>query len=95
MLGSYRLESPRKLVRALMIIIAVVAITVFPFSANASAEKSDLEFDYVTVSAGQSMWELANVYAQGEDPRDWIAEVVSLNNLQTSQLQAGQQIALP
>lgn len=95
MLGSYRLESPRKLVRAMMIIVSVLVITVFPFSANASAEKSVSEFQYVTVSTGQSMWELANVYAQGEDPRDWIAEVVSLNNLQTSQLQAGQQIALP
>jgi FlaG/FlaF family flagellin (archaellin) len=95
MLGSYRLESSRKLMRALMIVAAVVAITVFPYSANASAEKPGTEFDYVTVSTGQSLWELADVYAQGEDPRDWIAEVVSLNNLQTAQLQAGQQIALP
>ena len=95
MFATYRLESPRKLVRALLVVIVVLVATVIPFSANASAEKVQAEFTYVTVTSGQSMWDLAGVYGQGQDPRDWIAETVSLNNLQSSQLQAGQQIALP
>ena len=95
MFATYRLESPRKLVCALVICAAVFGATVLPYSATASAEKAIIEFEYVTVSSGQSMWDLAGIYGNGQDPRDWIAETVTLNNLQSSQLQAGQQIALP
>ena len=95
MFSSYRLESPRKLIRALVAVIAVLVATIAPFSATASAEKVDVSFDYVTVNSGDSMWELAKYYAPGEDPRDWIADVVNLNGLTSTDLVAGQQIALP
>lgn len=95
MLTTYRLQSPRKLVRAMLILAAVFSATVLPFSANASSEQVSVEFTYVTVSAGDSMWDLASKYGQGMDPRDWIAEAVALNNLQSTNLQAGQQLALP
>ena len=95
MLTTYRLQSPRKLVRAMLILAAVFSATVLPFSANASSEQVSVEFTYVTVSAGDSMWDLASKYGHGMDPRDWIAEAVALNNLQSTNLQAGQQLALP
>jgi hypothetical protein len=92
---NYRLESPRKLIRALVILAVACAASIAPFAANASSDRMDAEFTYVTVSSGQSMWDLAGIYAVGEDPRDWIAETVALNGMQSSELQAGQQIALP
>ena len=95
MVGKYELRSPRKLVRAAMIVVAVLLATILPFSASASSESAPAEFQYVTVSQGESMWDLAKTYGKGQDPRDWIAEAVILNNLQSSDLQAGQQIALP
>ena len=75
--------------------IAVFGATVLPFTANASSDSVAIEFDYVTVSPGQSMWDLASVYGAGQDPRDWIADAVALNNLESVELRAGQQIALP
>jgi len=95
MVGNYELQNPRKLVRAMLILGAVLLTTVLPFSAYASSDRSGAEFQYVTVSNGDSMWDLAKTYGEGKDPRDWIAEAVILNNLQTSELQVGQQIALP
>ena len=53
------------------------------------------ELLYVTVQSGDSLWSLADSYAPNEDPRDWIAEVVLLNALETAELTPGQQIALP
>jgi LysM repeat protein len=50
--------------------------------------------DYLTVGQGDTLWSLAQDHATG-DPRDWIAEVVLLNGLTTSELAPGQQIALP
>jgi LysM repeat protein len=79
----------------MLILAAVFSATVLPFSANASSEQVSVEFTYVTVSAGDSMWDLASKYGHGMDPRDWIAEAVALNNLQSTNLQAGQQLALP
>jgi len=95
MFSSYRLESPRKLIRALVAVVAVLVATIAPFSATASAEKVDVQFEYITVNSGDSMWDLARHHAPGEDPRDWIADVVNLNGLESSNLIAGQQIALP
>jgi len=95
MFSSYRLESPRKLIRALVAVVAVLVATIAPFSATASAEKVDVQFEYITVNSGDSMWDLAEYYASGQDPRDWIADVVNLNGLESSSLIAGQQIALP
>ena len=95
MVGKYELQNPRKLVRAVLILASVLLTTVLPFSAYASSEHSEAEFQYVTVSNGDSMWDLAKAYGKGKDPRDWIAEAVILNNLESPELQAGQQIALP
>lgn len=52
-------------------------------------------FEYVTISAGQSLWELAERLAPQHDPRDVIADIVALNQLSSSDVQPGQRLALP
>jgi hypothetical protein len=52
-------------------------------------------FDYVTIRSGQSLWQLAETIAPTSDPRDVIAEIVSLNQLPSESVQPGQRIALP
>ena len=64
-------------------------------SAQATNESSTAKFDYVTVNAGTTLWGLAQVHAGDQEPREWIAELVSLNALQDATLQPGQQLALP
>lgn len=64
-------------------------------SASANSEASLVSFRYITVQAGQSLWALAAQHANGADPRDWIAQVVSLNALTSAEVQPGQRIALP
>ncbi len=64
-------------------------------SALASLGSSSAEFDYVTVQAGQSLWSIAETIAPSADPRDVIAEIRSLNQLETSSVQPGQRIAIP
>ncbi|WDF34423.1 LysM peptidoglycan-binding domain-containing protein [Arthrobacter agilis] len=49
----------------------------------------------VNVVAGETLWDLAVRYAPERDPRDVIAEMVELNSLRTSVVQAGQSIAIP
>ncbi|MCP2031949.1 hypothetical protein L1277_002047 [Okibacterium sp. HSC-33S16] len=64
-------------------------------SAIASSDSSSTSFEYVTVESGDSLWTIAADVAPQADPRDVIAEVMSLNQLESSTVVPGQEIALP
>jgi LysM repeat protein len=63
--------------------------------AYASGSAAAVEFDYVTVQAGQSLWMLAEDLAPSADPRDVMADLVNLNQLVTEEVQPGQRLAIP
>jgi hypothetical protein len=60
-----------------------------------SASTEAVQFDYITVMSGDNLWGIAQEYAPDRDPRDFIAEVVALNNMSDSVVDAGMRIALP
>lgn len=64
-------------------------------SAVATGGTSSVEFEYVTVKAGQSLWAIAETLAPEADPRDTIAQIMNLNQLTQSSVQPGQRIAIP
>jgi len=63
--------------------------------AVASGESADVEFQYVTVRAGESLWSLAEELAPRSDPRDVVADIQSLNQLANAGLEPGQRLAIP
>lgn len=64
-------------------------------AAGDSAAGTGVSFDYVTIQAGQSLWQLAETIAPAQDPRDVIADIVHLNQLSSEAVQPGQRLALP
>jgi hypothetical protein len=64
-------------------------------AAEGTANAGAVAFEYVTVDAGQSLWELAQSIAPKQDPRDVIADIVNLNQLASEAVQPGQRLALP
>jgi LysM repeat protein len=52
-------------------------------------------FHYVTVQDGQSLWSIAERVAPNADPREVIAEIVSLNQLQSGDVVPGERLAIP
>lgn len=48
-----------------------------------------------TVQPGDTLWSLAQRIAPDNDPREVVRQIRSLNHLQGSTLQAGQQLLLP
>ncbi len=52
-------------------------------------------FTTVTVSAGESLWSIAQAVAPHEDPRDIVDAIVRLNALESVTVQAGQSLAVP
>lgn len=81
---------------ALLLVAIVLAVSFFSGNAEASASNGAVSFEYVTVHAGESLWDLADRYAgENANHRDWIASLVELNNLSSNELQPGQRVALP
>lgn len=64
-------------------------------AATASSSASSASFEYVTIEHGDSLWSLAGALAPEADPRDVIADVMSLNQLESSTVVPGQRIAVP
>ena len=79
---------------ALPIVMAAFAFALNSGGAVATAETSTNTFSYITVESGQSLWQLAQTLAPTADPRDVIAEIVSLNQIQ-GEIQPGQRLAIP
>lgn len=75
-------------------LLACVAAIAAP-QALASNSASDQEFHYVVAQPGASLWSLASTLDPEADPRDLVAELVQLNQLEGSGVQAGQPIAVP
>lgn len=60
-----------------------------------ATENAGAPLQTVTVIYGESLWELANELAPGADPREFIADVVGLNSLDSAEVRAGQQLQIP
>ena len=89
----------RKVLAAVIALPIILALGFFAMlgggTAVATGTTSGAEFDYLTVKAGQSLWGIAETLAPEADPRDVIAEIMSLNQLSESSVQPGQRIAVP
>lgn len=76
-------------------VLALVAAFAAP-EAMATAQGSDGQhFEYVVVQPGSSLWSLATALDPSADPRDLVSEIVQLNQLDGSSVQAGEAIAVP
>jgi cell division protein YceG involved in septum cleavage len=89
-----------RLARTLFVLSALailIAGMIFTQSAVAVDQSSTEEtaFNYVSVMPGESLWQLAETYANGKNQQDWVAEIILLNNLQSADIVAGDRLALP
>jgi hypothetical protein len=62
---------------------------------SATATSSSAPLTYVSVEYGQSLWQLAESIAPDSDPRDVISDILSFNQLESSVITPGQQLAVP
>jgi len=77
---------------ALVIIAALVTSSLVLLLSNTTPES----IITITVAPTESLWALAEVYGNPNgDPRDWIYEVIQLNNLTDSTLVPGQKLIVP
>jgi hypothetical protein len=84
-----------------LVLLAVVLISLAGFlnsPAKAADSVSELSLTptvSVTVQPGESLWGIAGAVAPERDPRDVVADIVQLNNLDGGKVMPGQQIFVP
>jgi hypothetical protein len=82
----------------LMLLAAALLTLAGSVTAPATASGDPLvvaEPEVVTVGPGESLWSLAVELAPGQDPREVVAEIVQLNNLDTPLVHSGRQLFVP
>ena len=80
---------------AVPVVLATLLGVLNSGQASAGNTASHVHFQYVTVEPGSSLWQIAEIEAPKSDPSQFVQDVVTLNNLQTSVVQPGQRIAIP
>jgi hypothetical protein len=88
--------------RAVLTLLIVVPLAIGGAAAGfgaigaaAGPQGSTARFQYITVETGESLWQVAEAVAPTADPRDVIADILSLNDLSSSEVQPGQRLAIP
>ncbi len=89
-----------RLARFLMVLsLALVMVAAFAFKAGAGMELSQVKvaatFVTVTVAQGETLWSIAGALANGGDLRSLVDEIVSVNSLESFNLQTGQKLRVP
>lgn len=78
-------------------VIALILLGAFLTSQATAGESAPSTTATIEVSVvpGETLWELAIEHAPERDPRVVVAEMVELNNLHSSLVQAGQRLLIP
>lgn len=94
--ASMKTQRLTGLSKTILLVLALL-ITIGFVSGNAVASNQQVtqQFEHVTVTSGETLWHLATKHSKGQSQRDWIAALVDLNNLTSSELSPGQRLALP
>lgn len=90
----------RRIVAAFAALPAVIALSLAVISggsalASRDAGAPDGSFATLTVTAGESLWSIAEQVAPSADPRDVVDAIVRLNGLDGVVVSAGQQLSIP
>ena len=91
----------RRLIALLAAIPAIVALSAAVIGGSSAALASreqgadSTSFITVTVTAGESLWSIAQEVAPSADPRDVVDAIVRLNALDGVTVSAGEQLSIP
>jgi hypothetical protein len=80
---------------AIPLAIGAAVTGIGAIGAAAGTQGSTASYQYLTVEPGESVWQVAQSIAPTADPRDVIADILSLNNLSSGDVQPGQRLAIP
>ena len=79
----------------LLVVLALAVLLLTTSVSGAGTSSTPVPVRHVVVEPGQTLWQIAGDVAPDADRRDTVAAILELNALPGSNVQAGQQIAVP
>jgi LysM repeat protein len=94
---TLRITRRGRVVLAALVALPVIAVSLLVTSPGALAESTPVtnNFEYMTVMSGDTLWSIAQLVDPSGDPRDVVAELMTLNQLSSASLTPGQELAIP
>ena len=95
-----RIKNVKRFVRSIFIIIGLMLLIVLLIG-KASYSKKEVEYTTISVSYGDTLWNIAkrnqetNTYYKGKDIRYIINDLMKINNLENSSINANQELIVP
>jgi LysM repeat protein len=74
-----------------LVVVALVA----GINAGGATATGSAPLSTVTVASGETLWQVATQVAPKADPRDVIADILSVNKLASTDLQPGEKLLIP
>ncbi|HBR03358.1 MAG TPA: hypothetical protein DD738_12195 [Ruminiclostridium sp.] len=90
---KYILKNKRRF--SVFIIFLVLLIVSTGYIVNAGTVQTKTSYDVVRIEKGDTLWEIASLYAENSDPRAYIYEIKKLNKLDGDLIFEGQELYLP
>jgi hypothetical protein len=94
-----RLNRRGRLFFGSLLVLPIIAVAYFlglgASQAGADSTVSTTSFEQVTVMPGDTLWNIATTIAPDADTQQVVADIVSLNQLDTATVQPGQRLAIP
>ena len=85
----------RAVATGLLVVLALAVLLLTTSVSGAGTSSTPVPVRHVVVESGQTLWQIAGDVAPDADRRDTVAAILDLNALPGSNVQAGQQIAVP
>lgn len=90
------LVNPRRFVQRVgILVVAGIALAGFVSGQAAGAAGERAQVAHYTVQQGDTLWAIAAELAPNSDPRDYVANLVELNQLTTANVTPGQDLVIP
>ncbi len=82
---------------AIPLVIAAFLMVINGGGAQATLETAQpgVDYEYVTIEAGESLWAIAGDIAPTADPRDVVVDILAFNGMSSAELFPGQRLAIP
>lgn len=95
MYSTKRRINPVKFLRMISVTLLIaVSIFFFTFKSSASGLTSD-SYTEITVGAGDTLWQIADLYNGDENIQKVIIDIMEYNNMQSVSIYPGQKLKIP